>query len=161
MRLAGRGGGVKFSGGTYSGHPGSMLASVTMMERLVSVEPELYPRIAALATRARTAVEQAFAAHGMTAKCTGGGSNAIPDSSLAAVQFPYGPSAPCDSPDQTRNPDVCDVELADTVLQLAFLLEDVFVMHGLGAISAAHTDADITRLAKARERAAKRISATR
>ena len=159
MRLAGRGGGVKFSGGTYSCHPASLRASLTMMEHLVSVEQELYPRLSALAEKARAAVETAFADEGLVARCTGRGSNAIPSSSLGALQFPYDPSTPCDSPEQTRNPQVCDVELADTVLQLALLLEDVFVMHGLGAISAAHTDDDIGRLAEACRRAAKRIRA--
>jgi glutamate-1-semialdehyde 2,1-aminomutase len=159
MKLAGRGGGVKFSGGTYSCHPASMLASLAMMEHLVAVESELYPRLAALAEKARVAVEQAFAGEGLMARCTGRGSNAIPASSLTAVQFPYDPAVACDSPDQTRNPDVCDVELADTVLQLALLLEDVFVMHGLGAVSAEHTEADVGRLAEACRRAAKRIKA--
>ncbi len=159
MKLAGRAGGVKFSGGTYSCHPASMLASATMMEHLVANESSVYPAITTLAEKARQAVEQAFAASGFTARCTGRGSNAIPASSLASVQFPYDASTPCDSPDQTRNPDVCDVELGDTVLQLALLLEDVFVMHGLGAISAAHTDDDVSRLAEACERAARRIAA--
>jgi glutamate-1-semialdehyde 2,1-aminomutase len=159
MKLAGRGGGVKFSGGTYSCHPASMLASHTMMEHLVTEEASVYPRITDLAAKARQAVEQAFAAQGITARCTGRGSNAIPASSMAAVHFPYDPSTPCDTPDQTRNPDVCDVELADSVLQLALLLEDVFAMHGLGAVSAAHTEEDIARLGEACERAAKRIGA--
>jgi glutamate-1-semialdehyde 2,1-aminomutase len=157
MKLAGRGGGVKFSGGTYSCHPASMLASHTMMEHLVAEEAAVYPRLAELAEKARLEVEQAFAAEGIVARCSGRSSNAIPASSMAAVHFPYDPATPCDSPDQTRNPDVCDVELADTVLQLALLLEDVFVMHGLGAVSTAHTEEDIARLGDACARAAKRI----
>jgi len=159
MRQAGRGGGVKFSGGTYSCHSSSLLASLTMMEHLVAVEKELYPRLSALAEKARTEVEKAFADEGLAARCTGRGSDAIPGSSLGAVQFPYDPAVRCDSPEQTRNPAVCDVELADSVLQLALLLEDVFVMHGLGSLSAAHTDEDVARLAEACRRAAKRIRA--
>jgi glutamate-1-semialdehyde 2,1-aminomutase len=158
MKLAGRGGGVKFSGGTYSCHPASMLASFTMMEHLVAEEASIYPRLADLAARARAVVEQAFNSEGLAARCSGLGSNAIPASSMAAVHFPYDPAAPCDTPDQTRNPDVCDVELSDKVLQLALLLEDVFVMHGLGAVSMAHTDDDIARLGDACARAAKRIA---
>jgi glutamate-1-semialdehyde 2,1-aminomutase len=158
MKLAGRGGGVKFSGGTYSCHPASMLASFTMMEHLVAQEALVYPRLTELAARARTAVEKAFAAEGFCARVTGRGSNAIPASSMAAVHFPYDPATPCDTPEQTRNPDVCDVELSDTVLQLALLLEDVFVMHGLGAVSMAHTEEDIEKLGEACGRAAKRIT---
>ncbi len=62
------------------------------------------------------------------------------------------------TPEETRNPSICDVELSDRVLQLAMLLEDVFVMHGLGSVSAAHTEADIARLGDACARAARRIA---
>ena len=157
MKLAGRGGGVKFSGGTYSCHPASMLASRTMMEHLIAEEATLYPRISRMGDLARRTVEQAFAAEGIEARCTGGASDALPASSLAAVHFPYEHGTPCDTPEQTRNPAVCDVELSDTVLQLALLLEDVFVMHGLGSVSAAHTEEDIARLGEACRRAAGRI----
>jgi glutamate-1-semialdehyde 2,1-aminomutase len=158
MALAGRGGGVKFSGGTYSCHPASMLASQTMMEHLITGEAEIYPALAARGEKARRTVEQAFAAEGMRARCTGGGNDAVPGSSMAAVHFPYDEGAACDSPEQTRNPDVCDVELSDTVLQLALLLEDVFVMHGLGSVCLAHGDDDITHLGDAIRRAARRIA---
>ena len=103
-------------------------------------------------------VVQGFAAEGITARCSGRGSNAIPPGSLAAVHFPYDPATPCDSPDQTRNPDICDVELSDAVVQLALLLEDVFVMHGMGGVSAAHTEEDIAALGAACRAAARRIA---
>ena len=159
MALAGRGGGVKFSGGTYSCHPASLLAARTMMEYLVREEAGLYPRLAELGEKARRTVEQAFAQAGIEAQCSGDGNDAITGSSMSAVHFPYERGTPCTSPEQTRNPDVCDVELADTVVQLAMLLENVFVMHGLGAVSAAHTEKEIVRLGDACERAARRIAA--
>jgi glutamate-1-semialdehyde 2,1-aminomutase len=158
MALAGRGGGVKFSGGTYSCHPASLLASRVMMEHLVASEKDLYPRLARMGESARRTVERAFGAHGITARCTGDGNDALPGSSMAAVHFPLSDASPCDTPEQTRNPDVCDVELSDTVLQLALLLEDTFVMHGLGSVSAAHSEADIARLGEACERTARRIA---
>ncbi len=158
MALAGRGGGVKFSGGTYSCHPASMLASATMMEHLVAHEAEIYPRIGLLGNMARRTVERAFAAEGIDARCTGDPAGAFPGSSLAAVHFPYDRATVCATPEQTLNPAVCDVELSDTVLQLALLLEDVFVMHGLGSVGAAHTESDIERFGEACGRAAKRIA---
>lgn len=158
MALAGRGGGVKFSGGTYSCHPASMLASRTMMEHLSTHESEIYPRIAALGARVRRSVEEAFRGEGITARCTGDGTDALPASSMGAVHFPYAPDTPCITPEETRNPSVCDVALSDTVLQLALLCEDVFVMHGLGSVSAAHTEADIDRLGEACARVARRIA---
>jgi len=43
------------------------------------------------------------------------------------------------------------------VLKLAMLLEDVHIVHGLGALSTAHTEADIERLCGAYQRAMARI----
>ena len=53
LALAGRGGGrrVKFSGGTFSAHPASMLAAKCMMQYTVEHEAEIYPRLAALGER--------------------------------------------------------------------------------------------------------------
>jgi glutamate-1-semialdehyde 2,1-aminomutase len=158
MAQAGKGGGVKFSGGTYSCHPASMLASREMMEHLVAHEREIYPRIAGLGAEARRTVEEAFRSAGIPVRCTGGGSDALPAGSLSAAHFPYEEGTACDTPEQTRNPSVCDVALSDRVVQLALLLEDVFVMHGLGSVSAAHTEADIARLGEACGRVARRIA---
>jgi glutamate-1-semialdehyde 2,1-aminomutase len=157
MRLAGRGGGVKFSGGTYSCHPASLLAAKTMMSWLVDHEAELYPRVNALGEKARRVVEEVLRSEGIPARCTGDGNDAVPGSSMGAVNFPYDPAAQCCTPEQVKNPECCDVNLADTVLQLALLLEDVHVVHGLGAVSAAHTEEDIARLAQAMRGAARRI----
>jgi len=159
MELAGRGGGVRFSGGTYSCHPASMLASVAMMRHLVDHENEIYPALATLGEEARRTVERALRDGGLPARCTGDGNDALPGSSMGSVHFPYDQSRPFDSPEQTRNPEVCDVVLSDTVLQLALLLEDVFVMHGLGSISTAHTTQDVSRLGDACLKAARRITA--
>ena len=158
MALAGRAGGVKFSGGTYSCHPASMLASVSMIRHLVDKEAEIYPRLGLLGEKARATVQEALRAEGLRARCTGYGNEALPASSMASVHFPFDQSSVLDSPEKTRNPDICDVVLADTVLQLALLLEDVFVMHGLGSVSAAHTDSDISRLGDACRKAARRIA---
>jgi glutamate-1-semialdehyde 2,1-aminomutase len=160
LKQAGRGGGVKFSGGTYSAHPASMLAAKTMLNHLEANAREIYPRLAALGERCRRAVEAAFAAEGLHAVCTGDANEALPGSSLGMVHFPYHEGTRFRSPEDNRNPDVCDVVLGDTVVQLALLLEDVFVVHGLGALSTVHTEADIDRLAEACRRAARRIKAS-
>ena len=160
LNLAGRGGGVKFSGGTYSAHPASMLAARTMMGYLEANARDIYPRLAALGERCRRAVEAAFAAEGLHAVCTGDGNEAVPGSSLGMVHFPYRDGTRFRSPEDNRNPDICDVVLGDTVVQLALLLEDVYVVHGLGSLSTAHTEADIERLAEACRRAARRIRAS-
>jgi glutamate-1-semialdehyde 2,1-aminomutase len=157
MALAGRGGGVKFSGGTYSCHPASLLAAKTMMGWLAEHEAELYPALGMMGEAARRTVESAFAEEGITAKCTGDAGDVLPGSSVGAVSFPYGEDAQLRSPEETKNPEICDVALTEAVLQLALLLENVHVVHGLGSVSAAHTMKDVSRFGEACRRAAKRI----
>ena len=159
MNLAGRAGGsrVKFSGGTYSGHPASMLAAKTMMQYLVDHESEVYPRLAALGAQTREVLESAFAEEGIYARCTGGDGDALPGSSAFMVHFPYEHDHPLRTPEDLFDPAVCDVALTQDVLMLALLLEDVHVIHGHGAVSVAHTEADLAFLEAACRRMARRL----
>lgn len=159
MNLAGRAGGsrVKFSGGTYSGHPASMLAATTMLRYLVEHETEIYPRLAVLGDRIRRILEDAFTAEGMYARCTGAGNDALPGSSIFMLHFPYQEGHPLDAPDDVSNPAVCDVVLNGDVLQLALLLEDVHIIHAHGAASTAHTESDLDFLETACRNVARRL----
>jgi len=159
MNLAGRAGGgrVKFSGGTYSGHPASMLAAVTMLHYLVEHEADIYPRLAVLGDRIRHLLEDVFAQEGFYARCTGWGNDALPGSSIFMLHFPYEEGHPLAAPDDVFDPAVCDVALNGDVLQLALLLEDVHMMHGHGAVSTAHTEADMAFLEAACRNAARRL----
>jgi glutamate-1-semialdehyde 2,1-aminomutase len=148
---------VKFSGGTYAAHPLAMLAAKTMMAYLVEHEAEIYPRLARLGEQARHVLEESFAAEGIYARCTGYGNEALRGSSLATVRFPYDPERALESPDDVRNPEICDDFLSEHVLRLALLLEDVHTVHGLGGLSTEHTEEDIAFLGEAAQRAARRI----
>jgi glutamate-1-semialdehyde 2,1-aminomutase len=157
LELAGRGGQVRFSGGTYSGHPAGLLAAKTMLTYLEENEKTVYPYIGDLASRIRGIVEGVFSEAGIYARCTGTGGGALPGSSISTVLFPYDEEHPCKGPEDTLNPHVCDVELSNRVLQLALLLEDVHVIHGLGSVSTAHAEADLPVVEAAYRRAARRI----
>jgi glutamate-1-semialdehyde 2,1-aminomutase len=159
MDLVGRKSGrrVKFSGGTYSGHPASLLAAKTSMTYLMEHEQEVYPRLAELGERTRQTIEAAFSEEGIYARCTGYPNEAVPGSSLAMTHFPYEEGRPLRTPDDVFDPDVCDVTLRERVLKLGLLLEDVHVIHGLGALSVAHTEDDIALLGEACRRVARRI----
>jgi glutamate-1-semialdehyde 2,1-aminomutase len=159
LGLAGREGGsrVKFSGGTFSGHPASMMAAKTIMSYLTAHEDEIYPRLAQLGQKARQTMETAFAQEGIVARCTGYPNQVLPGSSMAMCHFPHRADALLERPDEVRNPAVCDVILADVALQLALLLEDIYVMHGFGAVSMAHTEEQIAHLGEACRRVARRF----
>jgi glutamate-1-semialdehyde 2,1-aminomutase len=149
---------VKFSGGTYSAHPASLLAAKTSMTYLVEHEQEVYSRLAELGEKTRQTIEAAFADEGIYARCTGYGNEAVPGSSLAMTHFPCEDGCKLRSPDDVYDPDVCDVILREHVMKLGLMLEDVHVIHGLGALSIAHTEDDIARLGEACRRVARRMT---
>jgi glutamate-1-semialdehyde 2,1-aminomutase len=159
MDLVGREKGrqVKFSGGTYSAHPASLLAAKTSMTYLVEHEEEVYPRLAELGEVTRHTIEAAFADEGIYARCTGYGNETVPGSSLAMTHFPCEEERQLQTPDDVYDPDVCNVTLRERVMKLGLLLEDVHVIHGLGALSVAHTEDDIARLGEACRRVARRM----
>ncbi len=159
MKLCGREGGnrVAFSGGTYSAHPAAMVAARAMLTYLVEHEAEVYPAIARTGAAMRRTIEEAFAAEGITVRCTGEGNSVVAGSSFAVPQFLYQTGQSPARPEDVNDPATGDTVLRDTVLQLALLLEDVHVVHGGGAASAAHTAADVARLGQACRRAARRI----
>jgi glutamate-1-semialdehyde 2,1-aminomutase len=162
MGLAGRAGGgkVKFSGGTYSAHPSTLLAAKIFIEYLVEHEEEIYPRVAALGQKARRALEAAFAEEGIYACCTGEGNDDLPDSSLFMLHFPNEEGLRPSTPEELHNPARCDVAMREKILQLAMLLEDVHMLFGHGSLSTAHQDEDIEYLGESARRVARRIRAT-
>jgi glutamate-1-semialdehyde 2,1-aminomutase len=159
MKLSGRAGagGVNFPGGTYSAHPLSMLAARTMMTYLAEHEGQIYPCLGEMADRAREMIEAAFAEEGIYAQCAGYGNDALPPSSLTRVHFPYREGHKVVRPEDALNPKICDVALSEKVLRVAMLLENVYAMNGLGSISTAHTDEDLSFLREAVRRVARRL----
>lgn len=160
LALAGRDAGspVKFSGGTFSAHPAALLAAKTMMIHLVENQDWIYPRLAELGRQMRHTVESAFAQEGLVARCTGHGTDVLPGSSMTMVHFPYRADVTLDKPDVVFDPLICDVSLSQSVLPRLLLLENVHMIHAHGAISTAHSEADIVFLGEACRRAARRIA---
>jgi glutamate-1-semialdehyde 2,1-aminomutase len=148
---------VKFSGGTYSAHPASLLGAKTLMTYLVEHEDEVYPRLAALGQRLRQTLVEAFGQEGILVHCTGSASGILPGSSMFMMHFPYREDAPLERPEDWFNPSLYDVALSHQVVDLALMLEDIFMLHSHGAISTAHTEEDISFLGEGCRRAARRI----
>jgi glutamate-1-semialdehyde 2,1-aminomutase len=159
LGLAGRPGGgkVRFSGGTYSAHPASLLAAKTMMGYLKEHEAEIYPRLGELGRKAAGLSEAAFRNQGIYARCTGQSDELSGGSSFVLLHFPYDHTQALERPEDVMDPAVCDHELSEQVLKLALLLDDVYIEHGLGAISTAHCEEDLRVLAEACARAAARV----
>jgi glutamate-1-semialdehyde 2,1-aminomutase len=161
MTRAGREGGrhVRFDGGTYSAHPASMMAGKLMLEYLIENEKTIYSQLGKLGQQMRERLEEIFAEHDILAKCTGYPNEAIQGSSLALIHFPVKPDIDIDSPDIASDPAYCNLPIREQVLKLALLLEDVYAVHGLGSLSTAHTEEDLSKLYAACHRAADRLKA--
>ncbi len=159
MAIAGREGGrrVRFDGGTYSAHPASMMAGKVMLTYLIEHEAEIYGQLAELGQQLRRRLEQIFADQGILAQCTGYPNEALKGSSLAVLHLPVRPGIVIDSPDVAADPACCMMQVRERILKLALLLEDVYAMHGLGALSTAHSEEDLSQLYAACERVAQRL----
>lgn len=161
MELVGRSKGntVKFSGGTFSAHPASMLAAKTLVHYLIDHEDEVYPRLTALAEYAGREVPKVFEEAGVLARFTGGEFDIPINHSLNMLVFPFDEKhPPLNGPDSVVNPDVVDLTFGKVVLKLAMLLEDVHTIYGMGILTAAHTEKDIDHLCAAYRRALKRVA---
>jgi glutamate-1-semialdehyde 2,1-aminomutase len=159
MGLIGRAQGNRVSvlGGTYCAHPSSMLAAKTQMNYLVEHEDEVYPRLADLGERMRTAMETGFAAEGILARTTGSSDELTSGSSLGMVHFPYDEDTVLDTPEKVHDPTFTDVALRTHVLGLALLLEGVHIVHGHGSAATAHTEQDMELLEEACRKVARRV----
>lgn len=160
MQLLGRAEGRKvgFSGGTYSGHPASMLAAKTMITYLVENERSIYSQLDQVSCKTRQMVSKVFEQEGINAQFTGGDNDVIKNNSLHMLCFPHQPGHRLNTPEKIKNPEVCDVVLSEVVMKLAMLVEDVHIVHGLGCTTYVHNHKDIQRLCGAYQKVIRRIT---
>ena len=150
MEMAGRSSGprVMFSGGTYSGHPSSMLATKLILNHLEQNEQEIYHRIAALGQKVRQLCVEAFKSEGIYAVCSGMNSD-LPDSSIFYLHFPYRENGIITSPEDVNDPEKCDLTLRSTIVPLGLLTQNVNLIEGQGAVSFSHSEQRIQIIAGA------------
>jgi len=160
MAEAGRATGprVAFSGGTYSAHPASMLASRVFLEYLDDHASEIYPRLGEIGESMRRGIESVFAEAGILARCTGAVDELDSGSSMVTIHFPHEQTTVLDTPEAVFDPERCDIELREIVLGPALLVEDVHLLLAHGAASTAHTLDDVAFLSEACRRSATRFA---
>ena len=152
---------VAFSGGTYSAHPSSMLASKVFLEHLEAHSTKIYPRLGEIGAAMRLGIEAAFAKSGILARCTGAVDELECGSSMVTIHFPHDESIKLDTPEAVFDPERCDIELREKVLGLALLVEDVHLLLAHGAASTAHTDDDVLFIGDASRKVAERVARSR
>jgi len=127
-------------GGTFSCAPLCMVAGTAILRYLEENAHEIYPSLDAAGVQSRAGIEKAFARYGIPAKCTGFGS-------LFMTHFPKVALSGCALERELKNSHTlavdCDLEKREKELKIRLLNKGVHVMHGGGAISAAHTPSDL------------------
>ncbi len=159
LALCGRGGTVKFEGGTFAAHPASLLAARAMLDHLIAHEDTIYPALRTRSVRLREVVTAAFAEEGVAVRFAGDRVDDLPGCSLHMLLVPRAGhhARAFDTPDEALDPRFSHRDLSERVLRLALLLENVHIVHGLGAVTWAHTDEDLDYLAGACRRVARRL----
>jgi glutamate-1-semialdehyde 2,1-aminomutase len=147
---------VKFDGGTFSGHPATMVAGLASLRYLIKEADKIYPRIGRLGDFARKEIERIFGGQGFKVTCTGGGDALGIPSSLLGVHFVGEETGRLESPEQAWNPAVSDYELREKIFKLAMIQEGFNIFHGYGSVSAAHTRAEVEASLEAVEKIARK-----
>ncbi|MFU8855524.1 MAG: aspartate aminotransferase family protein [Deferrisomatales bacterium] len=141
---------VLVGGGTFSCNPLSMAASLATLETLARGGDTLYADLERRGEALRRGVEERFRAAGLPAACTGAGS-------LLMTHVLRGDDPVLESPADVAAKTYAAVK--DRELRISLLNRGVFAVHGGGALSRAHGDADVEALLEAYERAARDLKA--
>ncbi|MBS3818042.1 aminotransferase class III-fold pyridoxal phosphate-dependent enzyme [bacterium] len=143
---------VKFEGGTFSAHPGSVYAGLNFLSHLIENQDEIYPQIGRMGKKVRQGIENIFTQHGFNVQCTGGDETLVPYSSMVGVHFLKKGAGPINSPNEACNPEISDIDMRESLFKLAMLEEGFNTFHGYGAISYAHSYKEIQESLEAVER---------
>lgn len=143
---------VVVGGGTFSCSPLSMIVGWRVVQYLQKHNQEVYSVIAQKGERLRMGMAATLAKYGISAKATGMGS-------LCGLYFPKDESIFARNPRDIQ--DLTDVELLDQEFRIRMMNHGVFVMHGGGAVSTAHTDEDIGLILQATEEVAREMAQVR
>jgi glutamate-1-semialdehyde 2,1-aminomutase len=142
---------VLLGGGTFSCSPLAMVVGCRMVEYLKGHALEIYPRIGRLGEKLREGMEGAFIQNGVLGKTIGIGS-------LCGSYLPFDSQSVIKSPTQMALQ--TDVERIDNEFKVRMLNHGVYVMHGGGGISTAHSEEDIDRVIQATAEVAREMKAS-
>lgn len=136
---------VLVGGGTFSCNPLSLAAALATLRTLEARGDALYENLDARGRRVREGVEERMAAAGLRAACTGRGS-------LFMTHVLKGEDAELTTPLHVASK--THAEVKDRELRIALLNHGVFSVHGGGALSESHGEAEVDEILAAFEAAA-------
>jgi len=140
---------ILIGGGTFSSHPFTVAAGLAMLQYLKDHNEEVYPLLEAKGEKVRKGVHEALHREGLDAMVTGIGS-------LFQTHFPFQKGVTLNSPDSIHR--YTDVEKREVEFRIRMLTKGVYMMHGGGSLSLAHSDEDIEKIIEAAREVAKEMS---
>lgn len=143
---------IMIGGGTFSAHPLTAAAGAAMLGYLKDHAGEVYPSLEAKGERMRKGLAEAFNQAGVDAAITGIGS-------LFQTHFPLKRGVVFNSPHAINQ--FSDVEKREIEFRIRMLTKGVHVMHGGGALSITHSDADLQKIIDAAKEVARDMARAR
>jgi glutamate-1-semialdehyde 2,1-aminomutase len=140
---------ILIGGGTFSSHPFTVAAGLTMLTYLRDHKEEVYPLLEARGERVREGAQKSLVSGGIQAISTGIGS-------LFQTHFPFQKGGRLNSPHSIHQ--FTDIEKREIEFRLRMLTKGVHVMHGGGCISIAHSDEDIEKIIGAAREVAREMT---
>jgi glutamate-1-semialdehyde 2,1-aminomutase len=140
---------IMIGGGTFSSHPFTVAAGMAMLQYLKDHAEEIYPLFEAKGEKVRKGVLAALRREGVDAVVTGIGS-------LFQTHFPSQKGLTLNSPHSIIQ--LTDVEKREVEFRIRMLTKGVYVMHGGGALSIAHSDKDIEKIVEAAREVGKEMA---
>ena len=139
---------IMIGGGTFSSHPFTVAAGMAMLQYLKDRAEEVYPLLEAQGEKVRKGLQEAVHQEGLDVMVTGIGS-------LFQTHFPLRKGVVLNSPHSINQ--FTDVEKREVEFRIRMLTKGVYVMHGGGSLSLAHSEEDIEKIIEATRDVAKEM----
>jgi glutamate-1-semialdehyde 2,1-aminomutase len=140
---------ILIGGGTFSAHPLTAAAGLTMLNYLKDHHQKVYPILESKGKKVRKGMQEAFHREGVNAVVTGIGS-------LFQTHFPFQKGESLNSPHSIHR--FTDIEKREIEFRVRMLSKGIHVMHGGGSLTLAHSDEDIEKIIKATREVAKEMA---
>ena len=140
---------ILIGGGTFSAHPLTAAAGLTMLNYLKDHHQKVYPILESKGKKVRKGMQEAFHREGVNAVVTGIGS-------LFQTHFPFQKGESLNSPHSIHR--FTDIEKREIEFRVRMLSKGIHVMHGGGSLTLAHSDEDIEKIIKDTREVAKEMA---
>jgi glutamate-1-semialdehyde 2,1-aminomutase len=140
---------ILIGGGTFSAHPLTAAAGLTMLNYLKDHHQKVYPLLESKGKKVRKGMQEAFHREGVNAVVTGIGS-------LFQTHFPFQKGESLNSPHSIHR--FTDIEKREIEFRVRMLSKGIHVMHGGGSLTLAHSNKDIEKIIKATREVAKEMA---